>query len=160
MRRSAGISDCGTYRYSLTRDWDDGLPRIAFVMLNPSKADAEIDDPTIRRCIGFAKAWGYGGLIVVNLYPLRATDPAELKAVGWMRDDAYKSAWYHNMLAWADVAQECPTVVAAWGAGAQWFESKRATTFFQGLKRIGPATKGGHPRHPLYLPANSNLETL
>ena len=65
--RSAVLSDCGNYRYQLHRTWDESLPKCMFMMLNPSTADADIDDNTIRRCIGFAKLWGYGGLMVGNL---------------------------------------------------------------------------------------------
>ena len=78
MRREAEISPCGLHRYRLTREWAPTLPTIAFVMLNPSTADGEIDDPTIRRCIGFARDLGYGRLHVVNLFTYRATDPREV----------------------------------------------------------------------------------
>ena len=66
MQRDACFSACGRYRWSLSRAWDADLskPWIAFIMLNPSTADAEQDDPTIRRCVAFAKAWGFGGLSV------------------------------------------------------------------------------------------------
>lgn len=77
-RRGALISDDGVYRYRLHRTWDSAKPTVAFLMLNPSTADATEDDPTIRRCIGFAKEWGYGTLIVGNLFALRSTDPERL----------------------------------------------------------------------------------
>ena len=80
MKKGATISECGLYRYSLTRVWDDVLPMCIFVMLNPSTADADIDDPTIRRCINFAKREGCGSLMVVNLFAYRATSPADMKA--------------------------------------------------------------------------------
>ena len=77
MKSDAVISDCGKYRYRLTRKWGYGRP-CGFIMLNPSTADALHDDPTIRRCVGFAKAWGCGALIVVNLFAVRATSPREM----------------------------------------------------------------------------------
>ncbi len=76
-QRSAVLSDCGTYRYSLTRRWSVG-PLLGWVMLNPSIANALVDDPTIRRCVGFARRWGFAGIVVRNLYALRATDPRAL----------------------------------------------------------------------------------
>ncbi len=84
--RSAKLSDCGKYRYELIREWSTAElgpntvkeGQVVFCLLNPSTADAVEDDPTIRRCVGFAQNWGYSRLVVVNLYAYRATDPAEL----------------------------------------------------------------------------------
>ncbi len=79
VTKEAVISDCGRYRYRLTRRWGDG-PLLSFIMLNPSTADAEVDDPTIRRCMGFARRDGYGGIVVGNLYAFRTTKPKALFA--------------------------------------------------------------------------------
>lgn len=79
MKSSAVIDRTGKYRYSLVREWNPDLPRALFVMLNGSTADATQDDPTLRRCIGFSRAWGYGSLEVVNLFGYRTTFPQELK---------------------------------------------------------------------------------
>ena len=78
MIGTAEFSPCGRFRYTLTRTWDTTLPSVAFIMLNPSVANAEDDDPTIRRCIGFAKSWGKGKLLILNLYAYRATIPADM----------------------------------------------------------------------------------
>ena len=75
FRGSAEISDCGHYRYSLYREWRYNPRLIVWMMLNPSTADALTNDPTLRRCIDFSRQWGYGGLIVVNLYAFRASKP-------------------------------------------------------------------------------------
>src|SRR5262249_44998661 len=81
--RSAVISACGRYRYYLCRKLAGGGGRVAtFIMLNPSTADAERDDSTIRKCVGFGRRWGCGQLHVVNLFGLRATQPTELRTVG------------------------------------------------------------------------------
>lgn len=145
----AVFSDCGRYRYLLTRRWGDG-PAATFVMLNPSTADAATDDPTIRRCIGFAKSWDCGSLNVVNLFAFRATDPRELLAatdpVG-PRNDAF----LHSYL---------PDGVAAWGAHKM--ASTRARGVVRAFVRSSPlwclgVTKDGHPRHPLYVRADAPL---
>ena len=78
---NAVISECGKYRYSLTRIWDESKPKVMFIMLNSSTANANNDDPTIRRCINFAKAWGFGDLYVCNIFAYRATNPQELLKV-------------------------------------------------------------------------------
>lgn len=149
MRKSAEISPCGKYRYHLRREWDLDLPRVAFIMLNPSTADANDDDPTIRRCIGFAKAWGYGGLDVVNLYGYRATNPKELKNVpspiGPHNDD--------TLLA---IVPYVDRVICAWGAHG----GKRGDSVLRKLRQEGlvpmclAKTKRGDPMHPLYLKAD------
>ena len=96
------------YRYRLWREWEPSRPRVLWIMLNPSTADEATLDPTIRRCVGFAKAWGFGGIDVVNLYAWRATDPRRLRAakdpVGPANDEAIAVA-----------VQKAPVVVAAWG---------------------------------------------
>ncbi|MEM1183680.1 MAG: DUF1643 domain-containing protein [Planctomycetota bacterium] len=149
--RGATISDCARYRYSLWRRWADG-PSLVFIGLNPSTADADLDDPTIRRCVGFAKRDGYGGLHMLNLYAFRSTDPKRVveaeDAVGPDNDAALREG--------TDAAD----VVASWGA-IHW-STIRATRV---LSMIDPKnlwclgrTKHGHPRHPLYVKADRPLE--
>lgn len=153
---TAVISADGRYRYHLSRTWGSG-PSALFVMLNPSTADAEVDDPTIRRCIGFAKSWGMGGLMVVNLYGLRATNPRALwsvdtaQAIGPDNDD-----WIRYAAGLAN--DEGAPIVAAWGANAKparvaWVREMPALAR---LSHLG-LTNGGAPRHPLYLRADSSL---
>ena len=85
IRAGAKISGCGTYRYALWRHWDSDWNgqgdsnSVMFIGLNPSTADATEDDPTLRRCIGFAKSWGFGGLYMLNVFAYRATDPRLMK---------------------------------------------------------------------------------
>lgn len=80
MTGGAHLSACGAYRYALRRTWDPARPAALFVGLNPSTADAERDDPTTRRCVRFARDWGFGGLLVGNLFAYRATRPRDLRA--------------------------------------------------------------------------------
>lgn len=150
---TAVFSHDRVYRYSLTRRWDVAAPLTCFVMCNPSTADAMDDDPTIRRCTGFAKTWGSGGLLVVNLFGLRATDPAELRRhddpVG--PDNDYV---IHYLLDEQHNRQPIDRVVAAWGAtGAIGHRPDEVTLL---LACLG-VTKAGHPRHPLYVPAATEL---
>jgi hypothetical protein len=153
---AALLSSDQRYRYWLTRDWArHGGRRCTFVMLNPSTADATQDDPTIRRCIGFARALGYGGLMVVNLYALRATKPEVL----WRADyDERVGADNDSELrrALRDAAERDAHVIGGWGANA---EARRvaevmALPHAERLTALG-TTKAGQPRHPLYLRADS-----
>lgn len=145
MNRTATISDCGRYRYILTRFWDDELPIVCFIGLNPSTADAVDDDPTIRRCVNFAKAWGMGGLRMLNLFAWRSTDPRGLKtAVDPIGPDNDR----HLVGATADAS----AIVAAWGAGGNYLSRDvEVRRMFAGrLSHLG-LTQAGQPRHPLYL---------
>ena len=78
MKLEAVVSKCSKYRYSLSREWNKDKEKVLFIMLNPSKADDKIDDPTVKRCICFAKNWGFGGLMIGNLFAYRTTYPKEL----------------------------------------------------------------------------------
>jgi hypothetical protein len=152
---TARFSLDGTYRYELTRRWTSGS-FVTWIMLNPSTADASTDDPTIRRCSGFARLWGFGAMAVVNLFALRATDPRELKAsddpVGPQNDDAIHDAVVKSRL-----------TVAAWGAHGSLHD--RAAEVVELVAELRPLyclgqTRYGHPRHPLYLAASSRRELL
>lgn len=159
MKRSAVISDCGTYRYTLTREWerDDKTSRFlgcVFVMLNPSTADAEVDDPTIRRCIGFANREGYNHLTVVNLFAFRATNPKDLPADMRVAEGPENYRHVHAAV------ERAGLVICAWGAGMPGNQRHR---LHPEMYREGPVwclgkTKGGHPRHPLYVRADQPLE--
>lgn len=147
MTQGALFSRDGRYRYRLWRSWDPSRPRIAFCMLNPSTADEHVDDPTIRRCIGFARDWGYGGVEIVNLFAFRATDPRELRAtrdpIG-RRNDSYLVA----------AAERSSAVVVAWGVhGALRSRGAATLTLLSPRARLLALgwTHGGEPRHPLYL---------
>ena len=154
MRGTAVLSPTGLYRYSLTRSWSQvELTRVLWVMLNPSTADAELDDPTIRRCIGFSKTWGFDSLEVVNLFAMRATNPAELRMcpdpVGSLNDLHIAAA-----VACADL------VVAAWGAHPLATERAKAVLPLLGEPVCLGRTKSGAPRHPLYVRADAEPELL
>lgn len=152
VRREAVLSEDGQYRYSLVRRWaSSGLPA-QFIMLNPSIADDAVDDPTIRRCVGFARALGCAGLVVVNLYAYRATKPADL----WRAEDPVGPHADTYIRIVAHRAAVGAPLIAAWGANAkpdrvahvrELVASARAE-----LTALG-VTKSGAPRHPLYLPS-------
>lgn len=136
-----------TYRYSLWRQWDEQRPSVGFVMLNPSRADALVDDPTIRRCLGFAKAWNYGGLEVVNLFAYRTASPVELRRVSdpvGAENDRYLIS----------LAQRVDRIILAWGNWGTFQQRDRAVIQLLGTSRLLDClglTQMGHPRHPLYL---------
>lgn len=148
MIKSAEISDCGRYRYSLRRAWGDG-PTVAFIGLNPSTADAENDDPTIRRCIGFAQAWGYSSLLMLNLFALRSTNPSRLLF------DAAPIGPDTDARLNTDVLG-ASLVVAAWGA--HYIAASRGADVRHRLEALGVElhalglTRSRQPKHPLYLP--------
>ncbi len=149
MEKGAIFSPCRTWRYVLWRVWDDTLPKVAFIGLNPSTADETQDDPTIRRCIGYARAWGYGGIRMLNLFAFRATDPKDLKAAP--EPIGPENNW--RLILWCESAQ---LRVAAWGAHGA-YKSRgaevRSMLWKLNLHHLG-LTKDGNPKHPLYLRAD------
>lgn len=161
MVRGATLSPCGTYRYMLQRRWNgphDHGSEVVWIMLNPSTADADVDDPTIRRCVAFSRSWGYRALTVVNLFGLRSTDPAELlrhpDPVGEANDTIIEVA---ATSAYAGV------VVAAWGAhpavrSRGLIVRDRLAARGVAVHRLGAPTKDGRPRHPLYVKGDTPLE--
>lgn len=148
---SATISACEQYRYDLWREWDSNLPLVVWLMLNPSKADATINDPTIVRCVNFSTTWQFGRLAVANLFALRSTDPAALKThsapIGPENDQHID-----RLISGADL------IVCAWGAHGKF--RNRGDAVLRKIKAAGKVahclrmTKGGQPEHPLYLPGD------
>lgn len=156
IRRTAIISQCGTWRYRLAREWGSE-PLLPFVMLNPSVADADIDDPTIRRCMSFARREYAGGIVVVNLYGLRATDPARLKA-------ADNPIGPENNLHLRELAAHAfrvgVPIVCAWGANAAPARSANVATMIRGEGAATVClgtTRSGEPKHPLYVRGDQPL---
>lgn len=162
VRRSAELSECGRYRWWLRRSWQlwdkeglhvKGKGVVCFVMLNPSTADAMRDDPTIRRCIGFAKSWGYDTLSVRNLFAYRATDPKELLGGQGVTGGSRGNG---ELL----VACTADLLVAAWGADVPFCRDREALDMFSDqfpdkqVYCLG-TTKQGKPRHPLYVKASA-----
>lgn len=173
MKKSAELSKCGTYRYTLKRCWGEGRRTVCWIMLNPSTADHTEDDPTIWRCIRFSQDWGYDRLVVVNLWPYRATssrDPGFLKFVRWehngpdwwVRDQIH----FRNLPIIEQHVYGSDLSVAAWGANAMKLDSGYVEHVaeelswgdkpldFMGLHCLG-TTKDGSPRHPLYVKADA-----
>lgn len=157
LQRFAEISECRRYRYFLSRRWGPKESGVCWIMLNPSTADAEIDDPTIRRCMAFTQRLGWDAMCVVNLFAYRATDPRTLVEVGaetamgpdnggWVRKACHQGA----------------LTIAAWGALRHPFDgcARDIVKIIKGggysLKCLGK-TKDGFPRHPLYLRADAPL---
>lgn len=155
--RSAELSPCGRYRYQLSRTLATltGAGTCTFVMLNPSTADHEADDQTIRQCLGFTEAWGYGRLLVANLFAWRATLPRDMYAaidpVGMGNDQWILQA-----------AAASNRIVCAWGAhGRHRGRGEAVATLLRGaghrIHYLG-LTKAGEPRHPLYLARDTELQ--
>lgn len=142
--KNAVFSRCRKYRYVLRRSWQLDLPQVLFVALNPSTADESTDDATVRRCVGFGRDWGFGGIVIANLFAYRSSDPAALRTaknpVGPKND-----RWLESL------SGEAGITVAAWGAHGNL--NGRAEIVLPKLKNVHVLgrTQGGDPRHPLYL---------
>jgi hypothetical protein len=155
MERGAVISECGKYRYYLSRRWAEGGKTMVFIMLNPSIADADIDDATIRKCIGFAQRNGCNAIEVVNLYGFRATDPADLASAGF---PCGLENWAHIKSA---IVNPDAVIVCAWGANGNTDQASEVLGLLRHKRRkiyCLSKTKSGMPGHPLMLPYTSPLQ--
>lgn len=148
MKKYADVSNCGRYRYSLKRIWDEDKPLVAFIGLNPSTADAIEDDNTITRCINFAKSWGAGGLYMLNIFAYRATSPVDMmeqeEPIGPEND------YYLTHL------PDIEKVIVCWGNnGAHRGRSSEVISILrETLKKdlfCLDVNKTGEPKHPLYV---------
>lgn len=163
MIRAAEISPDGRYRYSLDRRWEDG-PKVTWVMLNPSTADADVDDPTLRRCIAFSQAHGFGALEVVNLFALRSSDPAALLTaddpVGPDNDRALDRAAFADRLVygWGAWLTNLPRRDRARLPAMDYAMEDRLLWFNSTPPLCLGRTRAGAPRHPLYLPHHTRFE--
>lgn len=153
MKRTAQLSPCGKFRYRLGRTWADAKP-LVFVMLNPSTADADVDDATIRRCVRFAQAHDFGAIDVVNLFAYRATKPQDLRRSGYLVGP-------DNDQHIAETVRDAGAVCVAWGANAADLERPQIVLPLIRAEGVQPQclriTRSGHPEHPLFLPANCRL---
>lgn len=153
MKRSATLSDCGKYRYSLKREWDKDKPFVLFICLNPSTADDKNDDPTLIRCINYAKRWGYGGVRMANLFAYRATKPQDMLS---SKDPTGvdNDKWLRKLSKGAGL------VVAAWGNyGKHMGRSDKIRQKFSNLYYL-KLNASGEPSHPLYLKSNLKPKLL
>ena len=164
--KKAIISDCGKYRYELHREWDRSKGKVLFIMLNPSTADGLNNDLTTIRCINFAKKWGYGGIMIGNIYPFRAKRPKDLKK--WIKGygDLYNfDECEDNRNHVNDMAQQADLIVCAWGCNYKdgtpdWVE-ELGDLFYLELCKDDIT-----PKHPLgnlskdAIPTNYNLNTI
>ena len=156
MDNTARFSPCRNWRYTLHRRWNDGRC-VAFLLFNPSTADETQDDPTIRRCVGFGRRWGYGRLVILNLFAIRGTDPRIVERVqdpvGPMND-----YWILK-----ELADGCRELICAWGCGQHMRNAavaERPATLLASIQDAVPdmeishlgMRQDGQPRHPLMLP--------
>lgn len=161
VTKTAVLSEDGVYRYELTRTWRPDCAKMVFCMLNPSTADHTVDDPTIRRCMAFAAREGYGGIIVVNLFARRATNPVDLKG----HTDKFNCGpdnHKHITEAMKYAHRWGAHFVCAWGANRaaryRWMDiGEMAAHYDVPLWQLNQPTQQGFPRHPLYLPSDAPL---
>jgi hypothetical protein len=151
MRTGAHLSADGVYRYALWRDQRDSLdePITGFIMLNPSTADADVDDQTIRKCVRFAEIHGSRAIVVLNLFAFRARDPKDLEAAHRSGVDIIgpDNRYFHR-----SYQPALSTIVAAWGAHrlAAYGVDEMSHLWRQRFQCLG-VTRDGAPRHPCYL---------
>ena len=164
MIKDAAFSKCRQYRYTLRRIFDqerfESEGACTFICLNPSTADETIDDPTVRRCINFAKEWGYPAFIMLNIFAFRATDPMNMKEhYMYMKDNAFNNDFTVNNKAIIDTCKESAIVVAAWGNDGDFLKRGEDLELLLhnyniNLHCLKINRNSRMPAHPLYLKAS------
>jgi len=154
IKRSASFSRCGQYRYQLKRQWAEGSGRCVFIGLNPSTADAKVDDPTIRRCMDFSKRWGYEEMIMVNLFAFRTPHPSLLKK-------APDPEGRNNRRTLRRICISADLLVAAWGAHGSFADQANRMSDIWARKPMHcfGLTQSGQPLHPLYQRSDAQLRS-
>ena len=147
MEKKANISKDKIYRYTLSRTWDSTKPTVLFIGLNPSIADENIDDPTITRCINFARDWGYGTLLMANLFAFRSTYPKEI----YLIDDPIGKDNDHYLL---ECVTQSDLIVACWGNNGTYMNREKVITELVPNLYCLQKNKNGTPHHPLRPPRN------
>jgi len=150
IKKSAVFSPCRKYRYSLTRSWNSAEGYVLFIGLNPSIADEIIDDPTLIRCINFAKDWGYGGLIMVNLFAYMSTHPTDLKK-------AKLPIGKNNNKHILKNHQKSQLTIAAWGNDGHFLKRDKEVLEIINNPMCLNINKSGQPAHPLYQKKDQEL---
>lgn len=146
----AEFSPCRSWRYALWRRWNISRKMALFICLNPSTADETQDDPTIRRCIGFAKSWDCGGLYIANIFAYRSTDP---KALYKIPDPigADNDFWIKKL------SREAKITICGWGTHGNYQDrGSKVLDIIREPHCLG-RNKDGSPKHPLYLRADSEI---
>lgn len=155
MKKGAHFSNCRTYRYALWRTWDKAKGHVMFIGLNPSTADETKDDPTIRRCIEFAKYWGFGEIYMLNIFAFRTTNPKDLKKannpIGPENDKFLRK--YFDVLGFN---------VACWGLHGEYLNRGLEIIDMLGRENLQcfGLTKNGQPKHLLYLKYDTELTEM
>lgn len=170
MTKNAMLSPCRKYRFMLERQWDPSKPWVCFIGLNPSTADEQKDDATIRKCIAFAVSWGMGGLQMLNLFSFRATKPLDMVKAHFsgtaITGPAGTLGGRQQMYDFIR-SRDCQFVVAAWGTSSNKalrdnirYRADEITRFLRSGKidmKYLNANKDGSPQHPLYIPLSMPL---
>ena len=164
LHKTAVISKCEKYRYELTRTWDEDKGKVLFIMLNPSTANHIENDLTTIRCINFAEKWGYGGIMIGNIYPFRAKRPKDLKR--WVKDCKHSKRFqdWINYRHITSMAEQADMIVCAWGCNhpgiPEWVD-ELGDLFYLELCKDDIT-----PKHPLgnlskdAIPTNYKLDTI
>lgn len=147
MEKKAIISKDKIYRYKLSRTWDSTKPTILFIGLNPSIANENVDDPTITRCINFAKDWGYGTLLMANLFAFRSTYPKNI----YLIDDPIGKDNDHYLL---ECVTQSDLIAACWGNNGTYMNREKVITELVPNLYCLQKNKNGTPHHPLRPPRN------